>query len=129
MHEAVGFHLKGVEEVTGTLEVTAVAACLQPEDEIFPVEAQPRVVGGAGLVEVYHLMVLHGVPALVEMVGIPLAVCDDGSEERQTLVALRNPEGHADGLHVGRAAGTYRSEQEWYDAEWVHLMDDVRWMM
>ena len=106
VHVGIGFHLEGVEQVAGVPEVLAVATGLKPVDEVAPVETKPRVVRGACLVEVYHLVVLDGVETGVHGLRLLLAVGDDVAEERQPVVALANPEGQGHGRHVLGAAGT-----------------------
>ena len=74
---------------------------------------------GAGLIEVYHLVVLDGVEALVERLGVFFCMGNDGAEEGQTVVALANPEGEGDGSHVGHATGASGAEHEWDDEQGI----------
>ncbi len=117
VHVGIGLHLEGVEQVAGVLEMPPVGQRTEPVEEVLPVEAEPGVVGGASLIEVYHLVVLHGIVACIEGVGLVGGVGDDVSEEGQSVVALANPEGQGDGFHVVGAAWSYGMQHERYDGK------------
>jgi hypothetical protein len=75
--------------------------------------------GAASLIEVYHLVIFHGIPMLVEMIRILFAMRDDMSEEGHSLIALPNPEGKIHGTHVIKLAGTTGTEQQREDTQQV----------
>ena len=116
----VSLHLERVEQVAGVGQVLAVAGGLEPETEVLPVKAEPRVVGAASLIEVYHLVVFQGAEALRERLGFLLGVGDDGSEEGQPVIALAYPARLGNGWHVGDAAGAYRTEHYHQDVHGYH---------
>ena len=110
VHVGIGLHLERVQPVAGISQMLAVAAGQQPVPAVAKVEQQPRVVTGAGLVEVYHFMVLNGAEAFVERLGILFGMGDDVSEEGQPVVAPANPAGHSYGAHVVLATGARGAE-------------------
>ena len=104
VHVGVGFQFEGVEQIAGMSQPSVVAAGRQPIVKISGIEAEPRVVGASGLIEMYHLVVFQGAAAPVEGCSVLFAVRDDVAEEGHSLVAFPNPARLGDGWHVGNAA-------------------------
>ena len=118
VHVGIGLHFEGVETIACILQTTPIAAGEEPVPAVENVEAEPRIVGGACLIEVNHLVILDGAAdgvlrRRIDACCFFLAVRDDTTKEGHTVVAFTDEPGTRYGTHVGEFT---RSSEQWHIA-------------